>query len=61
MNVTPLMVSERLGHEKVETTLNIYSHLYPDMQRRLADSLDCEFEKAMCTKNNADRKGYNNL
>ena len=45
MNVTPLMVSERLGHEKVETTLNIYSHLYPGMQKKLVKALDDEFEK----------------
>ncbi len=24
-----LEIAERLGHEKVETTLNLYSHLYP--------------------------------
>ena len=49
MNITPLMVSERLGHEKVETTLNIYSHLYPDMQRKLTDALDSKFEMS-CLK-----------
>ncbi len=45
MNVTPLIVSERLGHEKVETTLNIYSHLYPDVQRKLAEELEKEFSR----------------
>lgn len=40
MNVTPLLISERLGHEKVETTLNIYSHLYPNKQQQLADRLE---------------------
>lgn len=40
MNVTPLLVSERLGHVKVETTLNTYSHLYPDEQKKIADSLE---------------------
>ena len=29
MGVAPLEIAERLGHEKVETTLNTYSHLYP--------------------------------
>ena len=33
-------IAERLGHENVETTLNIYSHLYPDKQDRLAKRLD---------------------
>lgn len=40
MNVTPLLISERLGHEKVETTLNIYSHLYPNKQKQLSDKLE---------------------
>ena len=26
----PLAIAERLGHEKIETTLNTYSHLYPN-------------------------------
>ena len=34
------MVQERLGHEKIETTLNTYSHLYPNKQYHLADFLD---------------------
>lgn len=40
MNVTPLLIAERLGHEKVETTLEIYSHLYPNKQQELALRLD---------------------
>ncbi|EPS56788.1 hypothetical protein CLQ_01436, partial [Clostridium botulinum Af84] len=30
LGFTPLLISQRLGHENVETTLNIYSHLYPN-------------------------------
>ncbi len=45
MGFSPLEISERLGHEKIETTLNIYSHLYPDKQSRLAEKLDQEFLK----------------
>ena len=30
MKVPILMVSERLGHENVETTLEIYGHLYQE-------------------------------
>lgn len=33
----PLLVSERLGHENIETTLQMYSHLYPNKQREVAD------------------------
>ena len=35
-----LVLSERLGHENVETTLNTYSHLYPNKQTALADELN---------------------
>lgn len=40
MGVTPLLVAERLGHESVETTLSIYSHLYPDKQNEVAEKLE---------------------
>ncbi|MCD8208566.1 MAG: site-specific integrase [Bacteroidales bacterium] len=40
MGASPLEISERLGHESVKTTLDIYSHLYPDKDRGLADALD---------------------
>lgn len=35
----PLLVSERLGHENIETTLQTYSHLYPNKQQEVADKL----------------------
>lgn len=35
-----LMVSQRLGREKVETTWQTYAHLYPDKERMLAARLD---------------------
>lgn len=36
MGFSPLLISERLGHEKVDTTLNIYSHLYPNKQAEIS-------------------------
>lgn len=45
MGFTPLEIAERLGHERIETTLNTYSHLYPDKQERLADRLEEEYYK----------------
>ena len=33
-------ISERLGHSKVSTTLNIYSHLMPNIQAAAADGLE---------------------
>lgn len=40
MGFQPLAIAERLGHEKIETTLNTYSHLYPNKQLELADKLE---------------------
>lgn len=42
MGFMPLAIAERLGHEKIETTLNTYSHLYPNKQGELADRLEIE-------------------
>jgi integrase len=37
---TPVhVVSQRLGHAKVEMTLNIYAHVLPDMQRDAAATM----------------------
>ena len=41
----PLAIAERLGNEKIETTLNTYSHLYPNKQAELADRLELENEE----------------
>jgi len=35
-----LEISERLGHESARTTLDTYSHLYPDKDRKLAGELN---------------------
>lgn len=43
----PLEIADRLGHEKVETTLNTYSHLYPNKQSKLADQLDSEYKEGL--------------
>ncbi len=40
MGINPLLISERLGHEQVETTLNTYSHLYPSRADELAEKLN---------------------
>ncbi len=39
LGVPPLTISERLGHEDIKTTLNTYSHLYPNKQKQIADML----------------------
>ena len=40
MGFTVKDIQERLGHEKAETTLNTYSHLYPGSQEKLASMLN---------------------
>lgn len=39
LGFSPLLIAERLGHENIETTLNTYSHLYPNKQTELAGKL----------------------
>lgn len=39
MNFSPLLIAERLGHEKVETTLQTYSHLYPNKHGEVSAKL----------------------
>ncbi len=38
--VNPKIVSERLGHAKVSTTLDVYSHVLPGMQEEAARRID---------------------
>ena len=40
MRFSPLLIAERLGHEKVQTTMETYSHLYPIKQIEVANQLD---------------------
>ena len=40
LGAQPKLVADRLGHEKIQTTLATYSHLYPDQARDLADQLN---------------------
>ena len=40
MGFSPLLIAERLGHEKVQTTMDTYSHLYPNKQVEVAKQLD---------------------
>lgn len=39
MGFSPLLISERLGHEDIKTTLQTYSHLYPNKQAEIAEKL----------------------
>lgn len=39
LGFSPLLISERLGHEKVDTTLTTYAHLYPNKHNEVSDKL----------------------
>lgn len=40
MNCSPILIKDRLGHEDIQTTLNTYSHLYPNKQEEVATQLN---------------------
>jgi len=40
------IVKERLGHNDIRTTINVYGHLLPSVDRALADGLAAGFEDA---------------
>ncbi len=40
LGVSPVLIQERLGHEDIETTLNTYSHLYPNKQEEISKRLE---------------------
>jgi site-specific recombinase XerD len=39
LGIHPKVVQERLGHSQISTTMNIYSHVTPTMQRDAVDRL----------------------
>lgn len=38
-NANPLIIKDRLGHEDIKTTLSTYSHLYPNVNFEIANSI----------------------
>ncbi|SFX82339.1 Site-specific recombinase XerD [Thermoactinomyces sp. DSM 45891] len=44
MGENPKVVSERLGHAHIGTTLGTYSHILPNMQKNLADNFNLIME-----------------
>jgi len=47
MGFTPLAIAERLGHDRIETTMNTYAHLYPNKQGQMADKLEQEYKEGL--------------
>lgn len=58
--VQPLVISQRVGHDSVNTTMNIYGHLYPNKQRQIADMLNCEATGEPANKVVSFGQGYGN-
>ncbi|GAW91903.1 site-specific integrase [Calderihabitans maritimus] len=50
--VHPKVVSERLGHSGIGTTMDIYSHVMPDMQKEAAE----KFEQELLVKTLGEKK-----
>jgi integrase len=48
--INPKVIQERLGHAKIDTTMNIYSHVFPSMQREAADKIDALLSAKMSVK-----------
>ena len=46
LGAQPHLVADRLGHEKIQTTLSTYSHLYPNQSRDLADQINGLIEES---------------
>lgn len=40
LGFSPILIRDRLGHEDIQTTLNTYSHLYPNKQEEVAEKLN---------------------
>ncbi len=62
LGASPVEAAERLGHENVKTTLNIYSHVLPGRQQAISDELDKldqRYEDSMKQKepDDTDHKG----
>lgn len=46
MGFQPIEIADRLGHERIETTLSVYAHLYPNKQQQLASKLDEKYKES---------------
>lgn len=51
LGFSPLLISQRLGHEKIETTLQIYSHLYPGKETEVSKKLEDIHENTIIVSN----------
>ena len=54
MGVNPLIIKDRLGHEKIQTTLGTYGHLYPNSNFEVAKMLGGVINFTPATESVAD-------
>ncbi|MCM1098257.1 MAG: site-specific integrase [Ruminococcus flavefaciens] len=54
MGENPLLIKERLGHEKIQTTLGTYGHLYPNTNLEVANKLTGILQYTPATQSIAD-------
>ena len=54
MGENPLLIKERLGHEKIQTTLGTYGHLYPNTNLEVANKLTGVLQYTPATQSIAD-------
>ena len=54
MGENPLIIKHRLGHEKIQTTLGTYGHLYPNSNFEVAKKLTGKLTYTPATKSVAD-------
>lgn len=40
LGANPLMIAERLGHDDVKMTMNIYAHLFQSHQKEIIEKLE---------------------
>lgn len=40
LGYSPMLIAERLGHDDIKTTLNVYGHLYPNKQLEMSQELN---------------------
>ncbi|WP_077298740.1 tyrosine-type recombinase/integrase [Virgibacillus pantothenticus] len=51
LGVHPKIVQERLGHSSIQVTLDTYSHMLPNMQEPVAESLESAFKNQLENEN----------
>ena len=56
-NANPLIIKDRLGHEDIKTTLSTYSHLYPNINFDIANSMSGSIKFSLSEQKNIKFNG----